>query len=365
MRIGIITHLKYPIREPFAGGLEMHTYALTRHLQERGHQVTLFATPNADPELNVEPMHIDELHYDLLSNAERNTDKFSELFVQEHHAYLKLMLRLADDNRFDVIHNNSLHYLPVSMAPTVATPMITTLHTPPFSWLQSAVRNEQPYRKIQYVSVSRQNLQTWAPYVSPDVCRVIYNGVDLSRWRFGAQSDRRTALWFGRIVPEKGTHLAIEAAHLAGLRIIIAGPVCDERYFSEEVQPRLRPADTYAGHLTHRQLADLLGGVGVMLCTPRWEEPYGLVVAESLACGTPVAAFARGALPEIINPEVGCLALSDNVESLAEAARKALELSRRACREWAETFCSVEAMVSAYEELYEEMALPRVEWRAS
>ena len=167
-----------------------------------------------------------------------------------------------------------------------------------------------------------------------------------------------TAVWFGRIVPEKGTHLAIQAAHRARLRLHLAGPVCDQRYFDEEVQPLLASGDTYHGHLRHRELIDLIGMGSVFLCTPRWEEPYGLVVAEALACGTPVAAFRRGALPEILDINTGRFARADDVDSLAEAALEATTLKRMDCRQRAEQVASMERMVDEYVDLYTELSHP-------
>ncbi|MEO0330841.1 MAG: glycosyltransferase, partial [Bacteroidota bacterium] len=115
MRIGIISHLKYPIKEPFAGGLEMHTYALADGLIQRGHHVRVFATTDSDECLNVEPMRLSTLDYESYRDSEPNVVYFSEQFVREHHAYTDLMSRLASED-FDIIHNNSLNYIPILMA---------------------------------------------------------------------------------------------------------------------------------------------------------------------------------------------------------------------------------------------------------
>lgn len=355
MKIGIISHLKFPIREPFAGGLEMHTYALAKGLIRRGHEVKVFATADSDACLNVEPMNLSTLSYEGHKSFEPNTNEFSEQFVREHHAYMKLLLELADSD-FDIIQNNSLNYLPLSMANTIKTPMVTTLHTPPFSWIQSAVLLERPYRKVHYVTVSQQNARSWEQYL-PE-CPVIYNGIDLDTWQFSKRAEEGTAVWFGRIVPEKGLHLAIEAAHIAGLELHFAGPICDQRYWEKQILPRLEDTDTYHGHLNHEQLIQLIGRGKVFLCTPRWEEPYGLVVAEALACGTPVAAFRRGALPEILSDRTGRFAKPDSAKSLAEAALEATKLDRKECRRRAEKVAGLDRMIDEYTELYERMIQP-------
>ncbi|GAA0270363.1 hypothetical protein GCM10010302_04920 [Streptomyces polychromogenes] len=119
---------------------------------------------------------------------------------------------------------------------------------------------------------------------------MVHNGIDLRRWPAGTGGG--DLVWYGRIVPEKGPALAIAAAE-AGVALTLAGPVADHRYFRDHVAPRLGGRIRYAGHLRRRELAALVGSARATLVTPCWDEPYGLVVAESLACGTPVAVGAR------------------------------------------------------------------------
>jgi glycosyltransferase involved in cell wall biosynthesis len=137
-----------------------------------------------------------------------------------------------------------------------------------------------------------------------------------------------------------------------GLPLRIAGPRSNPAYYSERILPRLGDDVTYVGHLAHRDLAKLIGGASVALCTPCWEEPYGLVVAEALACGTPVAAFRRGGIPAIVDETCGALAEPDDVTSLAAAIRAALTIDRAACRRRAEAHCNAHRMVDCYEQLY-------------
>ena len=350
MRIAMIAHLKYAIGEPFAGGLEMHTHMLATALRARGHAVTLFASLASDPALGVEAI-CEETSLLETGIAEAN----DVAFFREHHAYLRLMTDLRTRD-FDIIHNNSLHYLPVSMAETVATPMVTSLHTPPFCWLESGIRLGRG--GTHFVAVSEATAAMWRHIVHAD--RVIPNGIDLARFPFRAVPDADPYLiWYGRIVPEKGLDLAIDAARLAGLPLRIAGPVSNPAYFAEAIAPRLGGDVVHVGHLAHDALAILVGGARAALCTPRWEEPYGLVVAEALACGTPVAAFRRGGVPALLGDGCGVLAEPDDIRSLAAAAVAATGLDRAACRLRAESHCNVRAMVDSYEGFYRELIAGR------
>lgn len=339
MKVALIGSARHGVEEPFAGGLEAHTSYLARGLEGLGHEVSVFAAgAGGDGFVPTEA-------------ARGDVSMPEESFMLEHHAYLELMLALSGSG-FDVVHNNSLHYLPVAMSPMLGRPLVTTLHTPPTPWLQSALRCVGGAATC--VSVSRRNAASWGDTVR--VREVIPNGVDLGLWPFDPGPARqRTAVWAGRITPEKGPHLALLAAREAGYALRLAGPVADEGYFRREVEPLLGGGLEYVGHLPHKRLARLVGEAAVSLCTPRWDEPYGLVVAEALACGTPVAAFGRGAVPEILDETCGRLTPPDDVPGLARAVREAAKLDRRDCRRRAEEACSLGAMVGRYHALYEDL----------
>jgi glycosyltransferase involved in cell wall biosynthesis len=180
---------------------------------------------------------------------------------------------------------------------------------------------------------------------------VIPNGISLETWRYRRRPRRAGAVWSGRIVPEKGTHLAIEAARLAEMALTIAGPTPDRDYFERCLADAGAEA-AYAGHLDSAALAELVGDAHVALVTPCSEEPFGLVAIEALACGTPVAAFARGALPEILDARTGALARPEDTAGLARQIQIARGLSRGACRRRAEGRFSLDAMTDRYLDAY-------------
>lgn len=354
LRICLIANCRFPIREPFVGGLESMTAHLARELVRRGHDVTLFAAPGSDERLGVTEMPV-ELLPSQQPDGRWDTHAPPAVHLAEHHAYLSLMRDLADaDSDFDIVHNNSLHHLPVAMAHSLQVPVLTTLHTPPLEWLESAIHVGRGAGS--FVAVSDFTAQAWSPVAQ---CTTILNGVDLVRWPVGAGGP--DAVWSGRIVPEKAPHEAVDAARLAGMRLVLAGPILDAAYFRQYLAPRLHGDDvTYAGHLSQRSLAALVGSSALAVVTPAWDEPYGLVAAEAMSCGTPVAAYARGALPELVTQDTGRLARPGDVPMLAAAMQLASGQDRKAVRNHAVTHLSLERMVDDYERIYADLTPPGV-----
>lgn len=350
LRIALVAGVRYPIAEPFAGGMEAHTWTLATLLTRLGHEVTVFAGTGSDPALGRLEI-LDDIGFSPSARARGDVSMPPEDFLREHHAYQRLMLRLARDRSFDVVQLNCLHYLPVAMADLLPRPPVLSLHTPPTPWLESALYGG---RRIRPVAVSPWTARAWAPSLG-DI-PVIGNGVDLDLWVPGPGG--RRAVWTGRLVPEKGAHLAIDAAAQAGVPLVLAGPASDGGYFDDQIAPRLGPGVTWAGHLEHRDLVSLVGSSAVAVVTPCWDEPFGLVVAESLAVGTPVAAFARGALPDVLDAGSGSLAEPGDVGALADSIRAAMGLDRAAVRARAEQTCDVHRMVDAYVELYRDINTP-------
>jgi len=349
----MLASARHPIRRPYAGGLEALTHRLAGALRRRGHEVVLFASGDSDPALGVTAILPVSGGLELTDAARRDPSMVAEPFLEEHHAYLHAMLQLAADAEVDVVHNHSLHYLPIAMAPTLGCPALTTLHTPPTPWLESAMATLPTGADHTFVSVSDANARAWS---RADLIRhVVHNGVPLEEWPFDAVGGEHV-VWMGRLTPEKAPHLAIEAASRAGVPILLAGPVGDPDYVAREVAPRLGPTARWAGHLDTGQLAALVGRARACLVTPAWEEPYGLVVTEALACGTPVVGFARGALPEILDATCGVLVPPDDIDALADAVHRARRIERVACRRHAERHGSLERMTDRYEDLYAGLA---------
>jgi glycosyltransferase involved in cell wall biosynthesis len=355
MKIGIIAHLKHPISIPFKGGLEAFTYQITERLVKLGHEVLLFASSGSSTELPLVPILTDE-HYDQKTGGKKVKDLPSE-YIAEHHAYHTLMSTI-DDFNLDVIFNNSLHYVPITMAGIVDTPMLTALHTPPFYELEMAISNERKNPVINYVTVSKQSAQNWARLDTN--CAIISNGIDISSWKYYPKTENKYAVWFGRIHPDKGLHLAIAAAKSANIKLKVAGAIADKKYFDQYVEPLLDDSIELLGLCDHEQLNELIGAASVCLVTPTWEEPFGLVLAEAMACGTPIAGFRIGALPEVVVEGTGFLVAPKDVEALSAAIMQAQHLDRSAIRAYVEKHFELSDVASKYEKLLSEVSSLRL-----
>ena len=364
LKILLISSIRFPLSEPFVGGLEAHTWSLAQGLRERGHTVVVAAATGSDPamvgyEFGRLPPVDDDRADTSVSPAIRHAEQraFAGLMDDLHSGLL---------GSFDLVHNNSLYPTPVAQAATLPCPLVTTLHTPLLPWAPDVFRVDR-HREVTFISVSRATAASWAPLV-PSV--VVHNGVDLDRWPAGPGGP--DAVWSGRLVAEKAPHLAIDIARAAGFGLTLAGPVIDRQYFADQVAPRLGGHVRYAGHLASPELGRLVRTSALALVTPTWAEPFGLVAAEAMCCGTPVLAFARGGLPEVVTAETGRLlarprspAALDRTETAAAvaAAAQAVALDRAEVRAQAEQRWSLSTMVRRYEQVYDR-ALARAGWAA-
>lgn len=287
---------------------------------------------------------------ELSDLARSDTSMPPEPWLREHHAYLQVMLELRDRRDVDVIHNNSLHFLPLALAQACAAPMLTTLHTPPTPWLEPTIALMDQTR-CTFVAVSRHTARQWEHVTNADV---VHNGVDANTWTAGPGGD--DLAWVGRVVPEKAPHLAIRIAAESGRRIRLAGPVGNTEYFRSCVAPLLGPRAEYLGHLDAPALRDLVGSSGALVVTPEWDEPYGLVAAESLACGTPVLGFRRGGLPEFVAADCGVLVAASDVAAAVAEVERVCAMDRQRCREHAVTSCSLDVMTDRYLARYTDLA---------
>ncbi|MBT0587082.1 glycosyltransferase [Alteromonas oceanisediminis] len=322
MKLAVIAHPRFPIRSPYAGGLEAFIGSIVCKYQS-AFELTLYAHP--DSEVDCELVGFDMCRDDY--------GRFPD--IVENDFMLKVMTDI-EKRKFDVIHNNSLNPIPLLWASKNSIPLLTTLHTPPYSKLKSAAGLASYSPFVHFTAVSQSLAEAWKPFVN-DRISVTYNGIDLDKWKVD-KKPQDFVFTYGRILPSKGIDIAIRAAHRLNIPIKIAGPVANEKYMSEEVLPLLKGNDEYLGHLDHRQIKSTLATSNAAVFGTRWDEPFGLATLETMATGTPVASFNRGAFAEIVKEGAGVLAAGNNVKSLAEALDASLLLSGTAATESASNF---------------------------
>ena len=337
MKIAVVAPTRFPIREPYAGGLEAFCGLLVRGLRDRGHTVDLYAARGSEGHRrDLEFPGVDWSGTELtptdhtLPPGQRELDDAAFRVLRAH-------LEASD---YDVVHNNSLH---PELLRSTTLPLVTTLHCPVIPEMAAAMADTTS----AITAVSRAVTSTWD---FPGEPVIIPNCVDEETWTYGAGG--RGALWFGRLTPEKGPHLAIDAARQAGLPLTIVGRRADPLYWETELAPRAGTDVTWRAPMRHSELAALVGRASVVAVTPMWEEPFGLVAVEAMATGTPVAAFARGGLAEVLASAPSVMVRPGDVHDLATGLRLAASIPRREVADYAREHFSLRRFLDAYLDLY-------------
>ena len=352
MRIAIIAHAKFPIAEPYAGGLEMITHLLVDALVNRGHQVDLYAHHKSRTKANL--ISIDQFKDDVIENLNCTDYPVFENLQLGHLINYSRVFNQIKSKEYDIVHNHSLNMQALLLGNMLPQQVITSLHTPPLTDLKVANLILKDLHNQYYTSVSNSLCKQWKEFIPS--CTTIRNGIDVSRWEYVTQKSSSFVFWYGRICKEKAPHLAIEAALLKNKEIRLAGPIDQEaqEYYDTQIKKYINhPLVTFLGHLNQAELNKELLKSECCLFTSLWDEPYGLVLAETLATGTPLIAFDTGAVNEILNDTVAVIVEKGNVNQLAEALDIVKEINPKICRTYAEEHMSYERMVEDYIELYD------------
>jgi glycosyltransferase involved in cell wall biosynthesis len=243
---------------------------------------------------------------------------------------------------FDIIHNN-FDFLPLTYTGLIKTPVITTIHG--FSSPKIIPVYKKYNSRGHYVSISNADRSAELNYLA-----TVYNGLDTKDFAF-TETPNNYLLYFGRIHHDKGPAEAIEIAKKSKRKLLIAGIVQDENYWKEKVEPFLDDQIQYIGEAGPEKRNELLGNAAALLHPINFNEPFGMSVAESMLCGTPVIAFNKGSMPELIKHEKTGF-LVNTVDEAVEAIEQLKSINRMDCFEWANSQFSKEKMAADYFELY-------------
>jgi glycosyltransferase involved in cell wall biosynthesis len=330
MKIALLSPVAWRTPPLQYGPWEQVVSCLAEGLAARGIDVTLFATGDS----------VTNARLDYCIDHPYAGDPKADAKVNEclHISYL-----MEKATEFDLIHNN-YDFLPLTYSRLIKTPLLTTIHG------FSSPLIVPVYKKYNqdgfYASISNADRNPDLSYTA-----TVYNGIRTSQFSFNAQPGDYL-LFFGRIHPEKGAREAIEVAKSCGRKIILAGFIQDNDYFNTAVKPFLNDEDViYAGNCGPEKRNQLLGNAAALLHLIYFNEPFGLSVAEAMCCGTPVIAFNRGAMPELIlHEKTGFLVNSK--EEAVEAVNKISKINRHDCRERALSLFSAERMTEDYIKVY-------------
>jgi glycosyltransferase involved in cell wall biosynthesis len=335
LRIAVLAPLAWRVPPRHYGPWELFASLLTEGLVARGHDVTLFASGDS-----VTAARLCSVVPSGWSEDPTIDPKVAECL------HIAQVFERADD--FDIIHNG-FDFLPLTYSGLTDTPVITTIHG--FSSERIVPVYAKYNGRTSYVAISDADRHPALDYVA-----TIHHGIDTDRFVLTQNAGPDSYLaFFGRIHPDKGVVEAIDTAEKAGLPLRIAGIIQDQGYFDTKVAPRLDGERVqFVGPVAAEDRSAFLGGALALLHLISFDEPFGFSVVEAMACGTPVIAFARGSMPELIEP--GCTgAVVADVGEAVEALSRLRKLDRGQIRDRAVARFGHDRMVDAYVDVYEQV----------
>lgn len=343
MRIGVIAPLFYTIPPKTYGGTESVVYNIVEGLVVNNHEVTLFACKGSRVKAKLDPEWNKQLNFN-------NISKKDSIYQKKRLDHI-----ITISNEFDVIHNND-GILPILNEDRFCCPIVTTWHSP-FKWfIKEYPKDVNKLKKSRLVSISNSQRKDLP---GANFIGTVYHGTtNFNDYKLGPGGNY--LVWIGRFNISKGVDDAVKVARKVNQKLILAGSLTSENqisYFNSDIKGEIDHKNIeFIGEVNLSQKVPLLQKAKAFLMPIHWEEPFGLVMIEALACGTPVIAYRRGSVPEIIEDgKNGFIVEENDIDGMVTAIKNIDKIDRKYCRESVKKRFSIEKMVSGYEEVYKKV----------
>lgn len=360
MEVSLISNIFNPVGSAAPGGLEVFNYFLANELEKRKIKFNLYASGDSDKMMSLVPIIENSLLYSKDKEFSAVPWNFRRITVEEFVAYTDLIQNLIKKNT--VLHFSLVNYLPIYLAVKNKIHSIVTLHMPIENFhYQSILKllDKDELKYVTFVGISKNQVNSF-----PVKTEIVHNGVDTDAFPFSRQY-RDCFAWIGRIIAEKGCEDALSAAKRANVLMEIAGKpnsATETKFFNEKIKSSFDDKITYRGFVKGEDRENFYRAKALIF-PPKWNEAFGLTMIEALSCGTPVIAYNRGAVSEVIVDGVnGFLVRPDDINGLSEGMKRMMAMKedeylkmRENARTIAEEKFSLKAMADKYIELYKQI----------
>lgn len=357
--ISIVSNIFNPVGSSAPGGLEVFNYYLTKKLEEKNIDVKLLASGDSEHLKSLTAIVEKSIAFSKSQEYLAKGWNYRVMTFEEFGIYTKLIQDESKRSVKRLLHFSAVNFLPVYLAIKAKIPMLFTIHMPITNYTYQVLTQlltDNELKKVNFIGISKNQIKNF-----PFATKVIHNGVPIDQFEYSAEGSE-DFIWIGRLVKEKGCDDAVEATKIIKSKLQVAGAPKDadeKKYFDSELEPKFDNNIKYCGYVSATERTKFYQA-RALLFTSRMDEAFGLTMIESMATGTPVIAYNRGAVEEIVEDgKTGFIIKPDNINALSNAMKKISQMPqneylamRKRCRQRVEKYFTHDAMVDNYIETY-------------